>query len=264
MAVAYSATCELVNRRVFIASQTFVVLTATMVLTQPCASGVTFPEKPTSEHYYVDGAGIVDQSTGEQIDSKAAALLSEEKVPLYVVTIRSLADQDAVTHSIEDYAAELFNHWGIGSQDRNYGMLLLISEGDRKARIELGAGWERNYDYQATQVMNDLIVPAFKRGDFQTGISDGVRGMDAMARGLDLPSPKSPWWLWPALIGGLILVIAVIINLFRTGRSGWGWALLAALGVVLFFVIRSAMSNSGSSGGFGGGSSGGGGATGSW
>jgi uncharacterized protein len=181
-----------------------------------------------------------------------------------VVTINSLAGHDAVTLSIEQYATALFDNWGIGWQDRNYGILLLISNGDRKARIELGADWGREFDYQAQQVMDELIVPAFKRGDFSGGIADGVRGLNAMARGLELPKPKSPWWFWPALIGGLILVVVMIINLFKSGRTGWAWALIAALGVILFFIIRAMLSSSGSGGGFGGGSSGGGGATGSW
>ena len=224
----------------------------------------TFPDKPPSENYYVDEASLIIPDVGEQIDKTAAALLSEEKIPLYVVTISSLASRDAVTLSIEQYATALFNNWGIGWQDRNYGILLLISKGDRKARIELGADWGGEYDYQAQQVMDKLIVPAFKRGDFSAGIADGVRGLDAMARGLELPKPKSPWWFWPALIGGLVLIIVMIVNLFKSGRTGWAWALIAALGVVLFFIIRAMLSSAGSGGGFGGGSSGGGGATGSW
>ena len=235
-----------------------------MLVVPSCMFGSTFPDKPPSEHYYVDEAGLIPSEVGEKIDTVAAALLDEEKIPLFVVTISSLASHDAVTLSIEQYAAELFNNWGIGWQDRNYGILLLISKGDRKARIELGADWGSEYDYQAQRVMDELIVPAFKRGDFSVGITDGVRGLDAMARGLELPKPKTPWWFWPALIGGLVLVVLLIINLFKSGRSGWAWALIAALGVLLFFIIRTALSSSGSGGGFGGGSSGGGGATGSW
>jgi uncharacterized protein len=235
-----------------------------MLLVPPCLFGSTFPDKPPSEHYYVDEAGLINSEIGEQIDKTAAALLNEEKIPLYVVTINSLAGHDAVTLSIEQYATALFDNWGIGWQDRNYGILLLISNGDRKARIELGADWGREFDYQAQQVMDELIVPAFKRGDFSGGIADGVRGLNAMARGLELPKPKSPWWFWPALIGGLILVVVMIVNLFKSGRTGWAWALIAALGVILFFIIRAMLSSSGSGGGFGGGSSGGGGATGSW
>ena len=224
----------------------------------------TFPDKPPSEHYYVDEAGLINPETGKQIDSTAAALLDDEKIPLYVVTIDSLASHAAVTLTIDQFAAALFDHWGIGWQDRNYGILLLISKGDRKARIELGADWGGIYDYQAQQIMDELIVPAFKRGDFSGGITDGMRGLNAMARGLELPKPKTPWWFWPALIGGFILVVFMIINLFKSGRTGWAWALIAALGVILFFIIRAMLSGSGSGGGFGGGSSGGGGATGSW
>lgn len=242
-----------------------ITLVSLLLLLVPlCSFGTIFPDKPPSEHYYVDEAGLINPETGEKIDTTAAALLGEEKIPLYVVTIPSLAGHDAVTQTIEQYATALFDQWGIGWQDRNYGILLLISKGDRKARIELGADWGREFDYQAQQVMDKLIVPAFKRGDFAGGIADGVRGLDAMARGLELPKPKTPWWFWPALIGGLILMIVMIINLFKSGRTGWAWALLAALGIFLFFIIRTILSSSGSGGGFGGGSSGGGGATGSW
>jgi len=238
------------------------LLSLLMLLVPLSATAVTFPEKPPSEHYYVDEANLISIETGKQIDTIAEPLLKQEWMPLYVVTIPSLATHDAVTYSIEKYATELFNHWGIGSQKRNYGMLLLISEGDRKARIELGKDWGHDHDYQAEKVMDELIVPAFKRGDFDTGIADGVRGLDAMARGLALPKPTAPWWFWPLVIGGLIGFILLIINLFKTGRKGWAWALIAALGLLLFFLLRNA--GSGSGGGFGGGSSGGGGATGSW
>ena len=112
--------------------------------------------------------------------------------------------------------------------------------------------------------MDTLIIPEFKRGSYSPGILAGVRGLDSMARGLALPKEKVPWWIPVAFFGGIVLVVAVIISLFKSGRKGWGWALLAVLGVVLFFVLRAAASSRGSGGAFGGGSSGGGGATGSW
>ncbi len=246
-------------------NKTPIVLMVFLVLLVPLgASASTFPDKPAPEHYYVDEAGLIDQELGARIDYAAAALLAEERIPLYVVTISSLATHDAVTMSIEQYAAALFNQWGIGWRDRNYGILLLISKGDRKARIELGADWKAGSDLNARQVMDELIVPAFKRGEFSTGIGDGVRGLDAMARGLALPKPSSPWWFWPALLGGLVLIVVMIVNLFRSGRKGWAWALIAFLGVILFFLIRAMLARSGSGRGFGGGSSGGSGATGSW
>ncbi|MFT4562527.1 MAG: hypothetical protein ACI9BW_002273 [Gammaproteobacteria bacterium] len=223
--------------------------------------GATFPDKPQKSDFFVDSAALLNAEARKAINDASSALLKQEQIALFVVTIPSLSSYEATGLGIEKYASELFNEWGIGSQERNYGMMLLVSAGDRKARIELGAGFEHNYDNQSRDVMRSLIIPAFKRGDYSTGIADGVRGMDAMARGLQLPKPTTPWWFFPAIIGVAIFLGFVIYNLFKSGRSGWAWALIAFIAVVLFFLMR----NSGrSGGGFGGGSSGGGGATGSW
>lgn len=85
-----------------------------------------------------------------------------------------------------------------------------------------------------------------------------------MARGLGLPKPTQPWWILPLFFIGLVLVIGVIVSLFKSGRKGWGWALIAALGILIIILLKIAAASGGSGGGFGGGSSGGGGATGSW
>lgn len=228
------------------------------------ARAVTFPDKPPTTDFFVDGAQLVSEKDRKAVNEIAGKLLQEQRIPLFVVTVSSLTAQDAANYSIENYAQALFNAWGIGTPDRNYGMLLLVSLGDRKARIELGAGWAGQHDAEAMSVMRDLIVPAFKQGAYSRGILDGARGMDAMARGLALPKPTPPWWFWPAVIGGAVLLVAAIVNLFRTGHKGWAWALIVVVGFLLFFFLRAAAASRGSGGGFGGGFSGGGGATGSW
>tara|TARA_R110002095_G_scaffold68344_1_gene58147 strand:- start:271 stop:1044 length:774 start_codon:yes stop_codon:yes gene_type:complete len=235
-----------------------------LMLVTSFAFALEFPDKPPTTDFFVDRANLLDEAARTAVNETAGALLRDEKIALFVVTIPSLSAYQASGMSIERYAGQLFDHWGIGSQERNYGMLLLVSVGDRKARIELGAGFGHEYDAQSTDIMQSLIVPAFKRGDFALGITDGTRGLDAMARGLQLPQPTRPWWVLPAMIIGAIFIGFVIFNLFRTGRKGWAWALIAALAVALFFLMRTAAQSGGSGGGFGGGSSGGGGATGSW
>jgi uncharacterized protein len=240
------------------------LLTMSGALRPALAQDIQFPERPDVAEgmWIVDRAALIGEAESTEINGIAGALMSEEQVPLLVVTLNSLAEMNAASYTIERYASELFDHWGIGSERRNYGMLLLVSKGDRKARIELGQAWAGQHDSEAREVMDTLIIPVFKRGDFSGGILAGVRGMDAMARGLQLPTPKAPWWILPLMGAGLILVICVIVSLFKSGRKGWGWALIAALGVLLFLLMRA--SASGGGGAFGGGSSGGGGASGSW
>jgi len=224
----------------------------------------TFPEKPPDKDFFVDQAGLIKPEEAKEINQIASKLLVEERIPIFVVTISSLAGMDASAMSIETYAAKLFDEWGIGFEDRNNGMLLLVAQLDRKARIELGADWDHRFDFDALKVMDTLIIPKFKERNFSLGILEGVRGMEAMARGLQLPKPEQPWWVLPLFIAAVIGVILLIINLFKTGRSGWAWALIAFLGIMIFFMLRNAGSSGGSGGGFGGGFSGGGGATGSW
>lgn len=239
-----------------------VLLTSLLLSTNGLA--IEFPDRPNDADFFVDKAEIINTEAATEINLLASKLLQEEQVALFVVTIASLADYDAAGYSIEGYAADLFDEWGVGFEDRNYGMLLLVSKGDRKARIELGADWDRSYDRTAKEIMDSLIIPSFKANDYSTGIASGVKGLDAMARGLSLPKPEAPWWILPAMIVSVILFVALIINLFKTGRSGWAWALIAFLGLLIFAILRSSANSGGSSGGFGGGFSGGGGASGSW
>ncbi len=240
------------------------VLVGLLLLPAAAARAVSFPAKPASEHFYVDEAGLISEAEGKAIDDVARSLLKEQKIPLIVVTIRSLAGHDAAGYTIERYARALFDTWGIGSERRNYGMLLLVSRQDRRARIELGAAWGHASDVKAQEVMSTLILPEFRNGKYAEGILAGVRGLDAMARGLALPKPKAPWWVLPAFVLFVAVVVGVIVSLFKSGRKGWGWALLIGLGALLFFLLRAAASSGGSGGAFGGGSSGGGGASGSW
>lgn len=227
------------------------------------AQAATFPDKPKDSHFYVDQANIITPADRTVIDQMAQALWQEKQIPLFVVTVDTLASFGASSLSAEDYARALFNAWGIGSKQRNYGILLFVSVGDRAARIQFGGGFGSAHDAQANDVMQSLLLPAFRRGDYSTGIRDGVKGLDSVARGLPLPTPTVPAWTWVVLLGGGVLFIALIVNLFKNGKSGWAWALIAAMGALLFFLFRNAGNSGG--GGFGGGSSdGGGGASGSW
>ncbi len=225
------------------------------------AAAVTFPQKPAAKDMFTDEANIIQKADQTQINEIAFKLLREQRIPLYVVTIPSFAAHDAAGYTIEQYASELFDHWGIGYKDRNYGILLVVSVADRKARIEFGSDWAHRHDNDAQTIMNTIIIPKFKAGEYSSGILEGVKALDTIARGLALPAPPVPYWFYPAMILLALFVVAIIVSLFKSGRSGWGWLVILALGALLFFLFRS----SGSSGsGFGGGSSGGGGASGSW
>jgi uncharacterized protein len=247
---------------------------AILLVQAPLAlSRASFPEPPPDASFHVDEAGVLRPAEAAEIDRIAGLLLEEHDVPIVAVVLRDLASHGAAGYTIERYAAALFDHWGIGSPERNYGMLLLVSLGDRAARIELGAAWQHRFDHQAQHVMNALILPEFRDGRHAEGVLAGVRGMDAMARGLELPSPRRPLWLMPAMFAVFAGVSAMTFSLMNSGRRGWAFALIVALGMLLVLLTSllgrgggtgTGGSGTGGGGPFRGGSSGGGGATGRW
>jgi uncharacterized protein len=250
-----------------------IVAAGVMLAGEVNAQAATFPAPPPPGTYHVDEGRLLRSAETAEIDRIASELLQDRDVALVVVTLPSLASRQAAGYTIERYAAELFDRWGIGSPRSNYGILLLVSAGDRIARIELGAAYAGRYDGETAKVMNGLILPEFRAGRYTEGILAGVRGLDAMARGLPIPSAPMPWYVLPILAGIFAGGGALAYSLHHSGRRGWAWALLAALAALLLLLL-SLLGRAGASGGgggsggrggaFGGGSSGGGGATGRW
>lgn len=230
---------------------------------------------PGDRAFIQDQAYIIQPADRDEMVAICDQLLSDTIIPIIVVTIDSMAAHGGNGMSIESFAQNLFDQWGIGYTDIrgsswNRGVLLVVSIQDRKARIELGADWAHDFDGTCQRIMDEQIIPNFKQGDFSSGILAGVKALNNMSRGLELPKPVQPWWLYPALAGGILLVIFTVVSLIRRGASGWAWLFWGALfGLVGFILFQMLTSRGGSSGGFGGGSfgggfSGGGGATGSW
>ncbi len=233
-------------------------------------------ERPGDREFILDKADLITDADEQRIRQIAAKLLTDKAAPIIVVTIESMAKYGGEGLRIETFARLLFDQWQIGPAKLNdsawnYGMLLLVSRDDRKARIELGAGWRHDKDVQALQIMDDLIVPRFKQGDFSGGIVSGAEGLDTLARDLRLPAkpvPASTIWIGIAVIS---LAIFTIVSLIRRGSGGWAWlfwgAVFSLIGVILYQMATSRSNGSGrgySGSSFGGGFSGGGGASGSW
>lgn len=219
------------------------------------------PAPPSNNHYYVDEANLITEVDRKKIDALATALYDEKKTPIFVVTVSSLASYQAQELGVEKFTQQVFDQWGIGSQSLNYGMLLLVSKEDRKARIEFGKAWQHRYDAEADTIMQDVLVPAFKKANYSAGIVDATTELDHLARHQKMEPEKVSSWIYVAVIVSVIFLVMIVISLFRSGRKGWAWTLIAALGVIvmLLFVLLRAGGSSRS-----GGSSGGGGSSGSW
>ena len=253
------------------------VIVAVSLLPNSVASAMALTLDRPGDHEFVrDLANMIDPADEEAIRKTCDKLLSDKATPIIVVTIESMAKHGGANLRIETFATLLFDQWQIGlaklgEHNWNTGILLLISRDDRKARIELGAGWGREKDGLCQKIMDEQIIPQFKVGQFSAGIVAGVTSLDRMGRDLELPRVPRPWTHYALFIGFIGLAVFTAVSLFRRGASGWAWIFWGAVFSVVGTILYTLLSNSGNSGGgsysggsFGGGFSGGGGASGSW
>nr|WP_298148046.1 TPM domain-containing protein [uncultured Pseudomonas sp.] len=222
------------------------------------------PQFPALSGRVVDQAGMLDAQTEARLTQQLAAHEKASGEQLVVVTLANLQGMP-----IEDYGYQLGRHWGIGEKGKDNGALLLVARDERKLRIEVGYGLEgRLTDAQASVIINQVITPAFKRGDYTQGISDGVAailqvlGGEPMAVVERSNGGKSDQP--PALLFFILFVI--IVSLLGGGRGGRGRRGALAGGLLGGSIGRGGFGGGGGGGGFsgGGGGFGGGGASGGW
>lgn len=183
--------------------------------------------------------------------------------------------------TIEQYSLRVVEQWKLGRKKIDDGALLIIAKNDRKLRIEVGYGLEGALnDATAKRIIDEVITPRFKSGDFVGGISEGVGKILSVIDGEPLPSPKSPEQSANFdLIGEyfpLVLVVAVVAGtIFKAifgrllgslltglGIGALAWFVISALSIAaiagfIAFIFTLISDSLGSSGG-GGRSSGGG------
>src|ERR1700744_5366771 len=77
--------------------------------------------------------------------------------------------------TIEQYSIRVADAWKVGRKRVDDGAILLIAKNDHKLRIEVGYGLEGALtDVTSKRIIDEVITPKFKSGDFAGGISDGV------------------------------------------------------------------------------------------
>jgi uncharacterized protein len=95
--------------------------------------------------------------------------------------------------TIEQYSIRVAEAWKIGRKKFDDGVLLVVAKNDRKLRIEVGYGLEGALtDVASKRIIDEIITPGFRRGDFAGGISAGVSSMMRIIEGEKLPAPPPP------------------------------------------------------------------------
>ncbi|OHA91294.1 MAG: hypothetical protein A2758_02415 [Candidatus Zambryskibacteria bacterium RIFCSPHIGHO2_01_FULL_49_18] len=245
-----------------------------------------------------DFANLFKPETVSSLEATLSQFESETGHEIAIVTIESLPSDQ----TIETYAVELFEKWGIGKAKEDNGLLLLIARDDREMRIEVGYGLEPIItDIESSRIIRENLVPAFKNNDYDGGVIEAVnRIMQKVEAGELGEVEEKNDNLFPNFIYPILFMIFYGIRLLAPSKSWWFGGILGAIfggvffwslkgilimtlfGLLLDFWVSKTYKKStwkdghppwfggghrgggGGFGGFGGGMSGGGGASGRW
>jgi len=208
----------------------------------------------------VDRAGLLDEAELSRLEALSRAARAQEGgegVQLQFLIVPNLEGEP-----IENFSIRVAEAWKIGSRGADNGVLVTVAKDDRKVRIEVGGGLEGGLtDAQASRIIRDTIVPAFRAGRYGDGLyRAGVQILGALgALPAEAVPPPRPHPL--AHLSSLAIVVFFLFFLLIRIFAGFGGRRRSSF-FALPWILGSG-SGWGGGGGFGRGGSGGGGG-GSW
>lgn len=127
--------------------------------------------KPTDNFFVNDFAGVISQADEENMLAKGKALFENEKTfgaQVVVVTVKTVNGAD-----MADYALNLGRDWGVGSKEKDNGIVILLATEDRKIEMAVGYGLEGAMpDSKAGRFLDVYAIPYLKQDDFSKGLKE--------------------------------------------------------------------------------------------
>jgi uncharacterized protein len=220
------------------------------------------PPRPATA--VADFKGILSGDEKATLETKLKNFNDTSSMALVVVIDGSTEGED-----IFEYSYKIAKTWGIGNQEKDNGVLLYIAFDDRKMFIQVGSGMEGVVpDAMAKRIVENVITPAFREGQYYSGIDKAVDVMMQLVSGeytADNPIGEKKLMMTGIFIFLALLIFFVIISIaiYRckkrgdcndgggyygggTYNTGGGW-----------FLGGGGLGSGSSGGGFGGGSFGG-------
>lgn len=176
-----------------------------------CLAGAAFAQSllpvPALTARVMDHTGTLSTVQLSQLEDKLAAFEQAQGSQIVILLVPSTQPED-----IAAYANRVFNTWKPGRAGLGDGLLIVVAKQDRKIRIEVARALEGAIpDLAAKQVIDDVLTPHFRQGDFAGGLDQAADRLMALIRGEGLPTPAP-----------------------RQGDGGVQWM---DLGVLLFIVL---------------------------
>ena len=178
------------------------LLTICFILTSTFAYAL---EVPALKGRVNDYGKMISPGIASRLEQTLSDFEATDSTQVVILTVESLEGD-----SMEDFTIRVAEKWKIGQEGKDNGVILFASKNDRRMRIEVGRGLEGVLtDLLAGRILDNVISPQFKEGNFDEGFISGTEAIIQACRG-EFKNDKTN----------------------RTGGSGFG-----ALGTILLVMF---------------------------
>lgn len=197
-----------------------------------CSSEEEGYPKPTERFFVNDFADVISETDEDTIFSSAAALDEKTDAQVVVITVESLNGEEA-----SDYALHIGREWGVGDEDKDNGIVILLSESDREIYIAVGYGLEGALpDSKTGRIIDNYGIEHFQNDDFSEGltaIADAVINEIYIEYGLEpaegyteidklaSDSEEESSYGLKVLFSWIIMIVVIVIFFSIFGRKGF-------------------------------------------
>ncbi len=118
---------------------------------------------------------LVQLFSKAQADTLTEIIVGYEKETTNQIAVVALRDSVITSANFKDYVTGLYNNWGIGTKEKNNGVLICIVPDMRMLRISNGYGIVNKLtDEETAKIIDDIMVPAFKKGNYYLGTKNAL------------------------------------------------------------------------------------------
>lgn len=138
---------------------------------------------PRLQGRVTDIANALSSTERERLAEMLGRYENETSHQIAVLLVPTLAGE-----SIESFSLRVAKSTGLGLKGVDNGVLVTLAMKEREVRIELGSGMEKFIsDATAKSIIDDFMVPAFRKGDYAGGLQAGLAQIMKEARRFVVP-----------------------------------------------------------------------------
>ncbi|MDP5228926.1 MAG: TPM domain-containing protein, partial [Cellulophaga sp.] len=137
------------------------------------------PDKPSEQKGVYDYVNLLSDTQENNLVQKLKRYADSTSTQIVVAIISSTEGEE-----INFLGAQWGQKWGIGQSAEDNGILVILAREDRKIAINTGYGVEGSLtDAMSKRIIEQIIIPQFKAGDYYAGLDRGADAIFAVLNG---------------------------------------------------------------------------------